>query len=157
MWLVQISEASKLGLEWPGWVADIDCIVWLLIFFLEEPGCCNLKVCWHFHQIFSTYSFFMGKLKQSKHLQVNQALLGANCCEEVGWNGSGRWFWTVLWISTMRNRMIPGKKSSMISIEKDHPRIWYKKKTHKGFSTLPVKNGLVWFVGGKKEGPGGAR
>lgn len=48
----------------------------------------------------------MGKLKQSKRLQVNQALLGANCCDEVGWNGSGRWFWTVLWISTTRNGMI---------------------------------------------------
>lgn len=34
----------------------------------------------------------MGKLKQRKYLQVNQVLLGTNCCDEVGWDGSGRVF-----------------------------------------------------------------
>ena len=46
------------------------------------------------------------------------------------WNGMTveGGFGLVSWVSTAKNWMIQGEKRSMISIEKDQPRIWDKKQ-----------------------------
>ena len=135
MWWLQISEVSILGVK----TTQMGCQHWLYslvaYFSSQRSRLLQLKGLLAFSPNFLNLFLFHGKVEANNY-KLTKPYWAQTVMKK--WNGmaveSG--FGLVSWFSTTKNWMIQGEKRSMISIEKDWPRIQDKKKkktTHKTF------------------------
>ena len=127
MWWLQISEVSILGVK----TTQMGCQHWLYslvaYFSSQRSRLLQLKGLLAFSPNFLNLFLFHGKVEANNY-KLTKPYWAQTVMKK--WNGmaveSG--FGLVSWFSTTKNWMIQGEKRSMISIEKDWPRIQDKKK-----------------------------